>query len=276
VTGAGGLLGQAIRAELERRGHDALALTHEQLDVLDAPAVEQALERLRPDATVQCAGYTRADDAELEEAAAQALNAGATATLARASARLGFRLVYPSSDYVFDGRARQPYAPSAATAPLGAYGRSKVAGERAALAAPGALVVRTAWLYGSGGRNFVRTILGQAREGRSPLVVGDQIGSPSPAAVAAGAIVGLLEGAAPGGVYHAACRGQASWFELAREAVRLAGLDVPVRSARTEEVPRRARRPAYSVLDSSATEARVGPLPDWRAALAAASAEGAW
>lgn len=268
LTGAAGMLAQTARAEFEARGHQVDALDRVALDVTDPAAVDDAVRALRPDAVLQCAAYTRVDDAEREEPEAHRINAVATAHLARACRAAGARLVYPSTDYVFDGRATAPYTTDAPTAPLGAYGRSKLAGEAAARRAGEWLVVRTSWLYGAGGKNFVDTILERARQGGALRVVADQRGAPTWTGDLARVIAGLLEQRAPSGVYHATNQGETTWYGLAMEALRLAGVEAEVTPVTTAEFPRPAPRPAYSVLDCAATEAIVGEIPGWREGLA--------
>ena len=274
VTGARGMLARALLRELERRGHEVVGLGRDALDVTDADAVERAVREWVPDVVVQCAAYTRVDDAETDEAAAFAVNAEGTRNVARACRAVGARLVYPSTDYVFDGRASSPYRPDHPPAPLNAYGRSKLAGEEAAREAGDWVVARTSWLYGAGGRNFVSTILRRAMEGTPLRVVDDQRGTPTWTGALAVTLVGLLEADVPSGIYHTTGRGETTWYGFAREALRLAGIDADIVPVPTEAFPTPARRPRYSVLDCSSTEAVVGPLPDWRDALRAAIAEG--
>lgn len=273
ITGAAGMLARAARAEFLARGHQVEALDRTALDVTDAAAVHDAVVALQPDVVLQCAAYTRVDDAERDESRAHLVNASATAHLAAACRAVGARLVYPSTDYVFDGRATSPYTPDARTAPLGAYGRTKLAGEGAATSAGSYLVVRTSWLYGAGGRNFVSTILERGGRGEALRVVADQRGSPTWTGDLARTIATLLEREAPSGVYHATNRGETTWYGLAVEALRVAGLDAQVTPVTTAEFPRPAPRPAYSVLDCTSTEAVTGAIPEWREALAAALAE---
>jgi dTDP-4-dehydrorhamnose reductase len=273
VTGAGGMLAREVLREAARRGHVALAFPRAQLDVTDEAAVAAALRAAAPDVVVQCAAYTRVDDAEHEEAEAARVNAEATAFVARVCAGIGARLVYPSTDYVFDGTARVPYPPDAPTSPINAYGRSKLAGEHAALGGADALVVRTSWLHGPGGRNFVRTILARARTGAPLRVVNDQVGSPTSTLDLAAMIFGLVEGGAPAGIHHATNRGDTTWYGLACAALELAGIDAAIQPCSSGEFPQVARRPQYSVLDCAATYAITGPAPAWEDGLAAALRE---
>jgi dTDP-4-dehydrorhamnose reductase len=275
VTGAGGMLATALLAEITARGHVALPFTRAALDITDAAAVGKVLSSARPDVVVQCAAYTRVDDAEHEESRALDVNAHGTANVARACAAIGARFVYPGTDYVFAGDASVPYPPDAPTAPINAYGRTKLAGEAAARAAGDALVVRTSWLYGPGGRNFVGTVLRRARMGEPLRVVDDQHGAPTSTLDLAAMIVALLERGAPSGTYHATSRGDTTWYGLACAALELAGLAADITPCATADMPRPARRPAYSVLDCSTTYAVVGAAPHWRDALATALHAGA-
>jgi len=268
------MLARALIPELERRGHEVIGLGRDALDVTDADAVERAVREWVPDVVVQCAAYTRVDDAETDEATAFAVNAEGTRNVARACRAVGARLVYPSTDYVFDGGASSPYRPDHPTAPLNAYGRSKLAGEAAAREAGDWIIARTSWLYGAGGRNFVSTILRRALEGTPLRVVDDQRGTPTWTGTLAVTLAGLLEADVPSGIYHTTGRGETTWYGFAREALRLAGIDADIVPVPTEAFPTPARRPRYSVLDCSSTEEVVGPLPHWHDALGAAIAEG--
>jgi dTDP-4-dehydrorhamnose reductase len=277
IFGGTGMLGRAVVAEARRRGKAALALSYGQADVADAERVTYWAETFRPDVVVNCAAYTRVDDCEGDEAAATAVNGDAVAHVAAAAARVGARLVQVSTDYVFDGRAEAPYREDAATAPLSAYGRSKLAGERRALAGDGAdrtassgaqrtassgeqrnLVVRTSWLFGPGGPNFVAAIVGQIEQGKRQLrVVDDQTGCPTYTPYLARAIWDLAAAGATG-VFHYRNREPVTWFGFAREIAHLLDCSVGVTPATTAETPRPAPRPAYSVLDVTRFEKTVG------------------
>jgi dTDP-4-dehydrorhamnose reductase len=267
VMGARGMLARALLRELVSRGHAAVGLARGALDVTSMAAVSAAIERARPDAVVQCAAYTKVDDAESHEALAFAVNAEGTANVARACRTLGARLVYPSTDYVFDGSAVAPYPPAAPVAPINAYGRSKLAGELAAREAGDALIVRTSWLYGPGGRNFVETVLARARAGSPLLVVNDQRGAPTATPDLARMMVRLLERDAPAGIYHATNAGETTWYGLACAALEIAGVAAQIAPCGSGEFVTAARRPMYSVLDCSGTYEVTGPAPHWREAL---------
>jgi dTDP-4-dehydrorhamnose reductase len=269
VTGAGGMLARALVRDAAARGHNVVSLGRADLDVTDAGAVRAAVLGARPDVVVQCAAYTRVDDAEADEAAAFAVNAAATGHVADACTEAGARLVYPSTDYVFDGSATEPYAADAPTSPINAYGRSKLAGELAAARAD-TLVVRTSWLYGPDGRNFVSTILARARAGAPLRVVDDQKGAPTSTLSLAAVMLDLLERDAPPGIWHATDRGRTTWYGFATAALALAGVDADITPCSTADFPTPARRPAWSVLDCSRTYALVGEPPEWRDALAVA------
>lgn len=268
ITGTGGMLAHALVPELRGRGHETIALTRAELDVTDPTAVERALDRHLPDVVVQCAAFTAVDAAEERVEEAFAVNEEGTRNVARACQTHGTLLVYPSSDYVFAGSGERPYSPDDPIEPVNAYGRSKAAGETAAMEAGRALVVRTSWLYGAGGRNFVDTILGLARERDVLQVVNDQWGRPTWTGTLAACLAELAERGATG-VLHCTDGGEpVTWHGLAVEALKAEGLTTVVEPVSSGAFPRPADRPEYSVLDCSGTEALLGrPLPDWRATL---------
>ena len=258
VTGAKGMLGHRVVADARARGHEVTASDLPGLDLLDAGAVERFVGDLRLDAVINCAAYTAVDQAEQEEEVALRVNRDTAANLAAACPYL----VHVSTDYVFDGTATAPYTESAVPAPASAYGRTKLAGEEHVRAAGDQhAIVRTAWLYGAGGKNFVDTMLGLGRERDEVRVVFDQVGSPTWTGHLAPALVDIAERRGAG-VFHAAGGGRCSWFELAVEAMRVAGLDCRVVAIPSEEFPTPTRRPAFSVL---VTEREDGvQLPPWQ------------
>ena len=283
ITGAAGMLGSQLVLDAPA-GVDPVGT-----DLRPAPAggppvaapgtdlaEPEAVRRLFQDhgsfsGVIHAAAYTAVDQAESEEALAHRVNAEACAVLARACAERGVPLVVVSTDFVFDGSKRTPYREEDPVRPLGAYGRTKRAGEEAALAAwpGGARIVRTQWLYGPRGKHFPGTIVALARERGALSVVNDQIGSPTSTLELSPALWDVLARGAPG-IYHAACEGQASWFDLARESVRLAGLEgrVKLTPCTTAQFPRPAPRPAYSVLDcAKLARLRGRPLRTWTDAL---------
>lgn len=268
MTGAGGMLGRAVADSGRRLGHDVCALTRAELDITDADAVSALLAARRPHAVVNCAAYTDVDGAEADRAGALAVNATGAGAVASAAAEVGAAIVHVSTDYVFDGGKGEPWVESDPVAPLGVYGETKLAGERAVAAAnPAHAIVRTAWLFGAGGRNFVDTMLGLGLQRDEVAVVTDQVGSPTWTGHLADALVELAERPAETGVHHIAGGGACSWNELALEVFERAGVDCRVRPATTADFPRPARRPAYSVLASERRGALE--LPPWQDGVAA-------
>lgn len=274
VTGGGGMLATDLVDVLASAGEVVSAPGLGRLDVTDAGAVDRAVAG--HDVVVNCAAWTAVDDAESREGDAFAVNAVGPALLAAACRRHGARLVQVSTDYVFDGRAEYPYAEDAPPRPRSAYGRTKAAGEWAARAGHGdVVVVRTAWLYGANGRCFPRTIAGLARDGAPLAVVDDQVGQPTWTRDVAGLVVRLVGAEAPAGTYHATSGGATSWWGFAREVVAAAGGDPgAVRATATRPGSRPAPRPAYSVLGHDALErAGVAPIGHWRERWLAAAPE---
>jgi dTDP-4-dehydrorhamnose reductase len=262
VTGAAGMLGHEVVAAAERLGHEVAAWDLPGCDLTDGDATLHAVRRLAPRAVINCAAYTNVDAAESDEATATLVNADAAGNVARACAAAGARLVHVSTDYVFDGTKREPWVESDATSPLGAYGRSKLHGEdlvRAGLADHA--IVRTAWLFGPHGPNFVSTMLRLAAERDEVQVVTDQVGSPTFAGHLAPALVDMAE-RTDTGIFHGAGGGSCSWYELTLEAFDAAGISCRVLPTTAERFARPAPRPAYSVLGSEREHPIV--LPRWQ------------
>ena len=271
VTGAGGMLGRDVAAAARMRGHEVVALDHAALDITDPSATDRAVSLHHPDVVANCAAYTDVDGAESEERAAMRTNDEGAALLAAAAASVGAKVVQPSTDYVFDGTARRPYVESDVTEPISAYGRSKLAGETSvAVANPRHFVVRASWLFGTGGKNFVETMLRLGSEQPDVLVVSDQVGSPTYTRHLADGLVELAEGD-DFGIHHMAASGHCSWYEFAQEIFDQAAVDCHVMAATTEMLGRPAPRPAYSVLESD--HALPITLPDWHQGLAEYLAE---
>lgn len=272
VTGAGGMLGRDLLDVLADR--DVTALRRADLDVTDAAAVQSAVEAEQPDVVVNAAAYTAVDAAEEHEPAAFAANAVGPANLARACARTDARLLHVSTDYVFAGDASTPYAEDAPVAPRSAYGRTKAAGEWAVRAEhpAGSYIVRTAWLYGAHGANFVRTMVKLEGQRDTLDVVDDQRGQPTWSLDLARQVVALVDAGAPAGIYHGTASGETTWYGLTRAIFELLGADPNrVRPTTTDRFPRPAPRPAYSVLGhDSWAAAGLPPMRDWREALAQA------
>ena len=270
VTGAGGLLGGAVVRAATERGHDVCALDRTALDVTDAESVQGRLRYEAPAVVMHCAGYTGVDDAEDGPDQAMMVNRDGTHNVALTAAAIGASLMYPSTDYVFDGRSDRPYRPADKTHPLNAYGRSKLAGEKVLETTEARwAVVRTSWLYGPDGKDFIDVILG-ARYRSSPLeIVNDQVGCPTWSGSLAPALVELAEKGAIG-TYHLCDRGKATWLDFAKGAAILADLDVELEATTTEAWGACADRPRYSVLDSSKAEGLLGrSMPIWGESLRA-------
>jgi dTDP-4-dehydrorhamnose reductase len=259
VTGAAGMLGRDVTAAAARAGHAVTPLSRRELDVCDAAAVRAVVAAARPDAIVNCAAWTDVDGAEADERAATAVNGAGAGNVAAA----GAFVVHVSTDYVFDGTAREPYVESAPTAPVSAYGRSKLAGEHAvAEAAPDAhAIVRSSWLFGEHGANFVATMLRLAGERDSLTVVDDQVGCPTFTGHLAVALVEIAEHRLHG-IRHVAGAGSCSWHDLAAATFAATGADVELARGRTADLGRPAPRPAYSVLRSEHADTPV--LPPWQ------------
>jgi dTDP-4-dehydrorhamnose reductase len=267
VTGAAGMLGRDVVTAATRAGHDVVALSRRDLDITDARAVARAVLDAKPSAVVNCAAWTDVDGAEADEAGATAVNGEGAANIARAAAQAGALIVQLSTDYVFDGAAESPYVESSPVGPVSAYGRSKLAGERAvAQSAPRSAIVRASWLFGPGGRNFVDTMLRLAGERDEVTVVDDQVGCPTYTGHLATALVEIAERDLTG-VLHVAGTGSCSWHDLAAAAFQATGASVKLTRGSTADLARRAPRPAYSVLASERDDAPQ--LPDWREGLAA-------
>ena len=271
VTGAGGMLGRDAVAAARAAGHAVTALTRAELDVADAAAVRSGFERAQPEVVLNCAAYTNVDGAEEDEPEAMRVNGEGAANVASAAAAVDAEVVYPSTDYVFDGDKREPYLESDPVAPRSAYGRSKLAGERATVAAnPRHHVVRTSWLFGLAGRNFVDTMLRVGGDCADVSVVSDQVGCPTYTAHLAPALVALA-GSEHFGVRHLAAAGECSWFDFAQAIFGGAAISCVVKPTTTADFARPAPRPAYSVLRSERSDA--AELPHWREGLDAYLAE---
>jgi dTDP-4-dehydrorhamnose reductase len=269
------MLGHDLMEVVAAAGHEVVGMDLPDIDITSPASVTTALEAIRPDVVVNAAAYTAVDAAEEHEDVALRVNGDGPRVLAEAVAsRPSVRLVHISTDYVFPGDADTPYSEDATPGPRSAYGRTKLAGEQAVLTAvpDRGYVVRTAWLYGVHGANFVKTML--ALEGTKPeiAVVDDQRGQPTWSRDLAAQIVALVDADAPAGIYHGTSSGATTWFGFTREIYRLIGADPDrVRPTTTDAFPRPAPRPAYSVLGHERW-ALVGltPIRDWREALAEA------
>ena len=253
--------------------HEVVGMTHAELDITDFDAVRRACERERPNTVVNCAAYTNVDGAEDDLEGASRINVDGARNVAAAAAEVGASIVYPSTDYVFDGLKGGPYVESDMTRPLSVYGQTKAAGEAETAAANRLYyIVRSSWLFGVSGHNFVETMLSVAADQGHVVVVRDQVGCPTYTAHLADALVRLIETEAYGyGIHHIAGGGECSWYEFAQEIFEQARVVCQVMSMTTAELSRPAPRPPYSVLSTERREAVY--LPDWREGLAAYLAE---
>lgn len=272
VTGAGGQLARAL-AELAGESVQCLMMGRDACDLADDESIRKAVRFAAPEAIINCAAYTAVDRAENEQALANRINGAAVATLAQAAADCGAKLVQVSTDFVFDGESAHPYQPCSSTTPISAYGASKLAGERAALENADALVLRTAWVHGAGGRNFVEAMLRLMAERDSLAVVSDQIGTPTHARSLARAIWDLLA-IGVSGVRHFTDAGVCSWYDFAvaiqeeAHALDILTRKVAISPIRSKDYPQAARRPASSVLDKTETWRDLGWRSDhWRSEL---------
>lgn len=271
VTGAGGMLGRAVVGAAERAYHEVVAMRRGDLDITNAGQVASTIRTIRPDAVFNCAALADVDAAEDDLRTAMDVNSHGARELAAAAAEVGATIVYPSTDYVFDGAKMLPYVESDTPRPLSVYGQSKLAGEHAtAEANPRHFVVRTALLFGLEGTNFVDTMLRLATDHGEVLAVRDHVSSTTYTGHLAPALVRLLDGDAYG-IHHLTGAGECSPFELAEEAFRRAGVSARVLSCTTEELGRPAPRPPYSALATERPNAIQ--LPDWETGLDAYLAE---
>lgn len=268
VIGADGMLGRAVSAALLAAGVPIARPTLEQLDLTSRGSVGGAVAAGPWKAVINCAAYTDVDGAESDEKAAHAVNAEGPALLAEACAASGAQLVHISTDYVFSGKADRPYQTDDSMLPVGVYGKTKAAGEEAVMRASRRnIVVRTSWLYAPWAKNFVRTMAMLTRDKDELKVVNDQRGTPTSAEHLADVVVLLLRGQAKG-VFHATDGGECTWFDFACAIRDGLGHSCALSPCTTDEFPRPAPRPAYSVLDVSGTEEVVGAMPGWQANLA--------
>lgn len=273
ITGAQGQVGSELLATTPG-SWEVIPCGSKDLDVTRSDVVGSVLDRERPALVIHAAAYTDVDRAEREVERAEAVNAAGAANVVTAASAAGARMIYLSTDFVFDGALGRPYLPDDTARPLGVYGRTKLSGERAVLEQPGGLVVRTAWVYSARGRNFVRTMLTKMNAQESVEVVSDQVGTPTWARPLAQALWNAADQPKLAGVLHWTDAGVASWYDFAvaiQEEALVLGLlkrAVAIRPIRSVDLPRPARRPTYSVLDKTAGWAALGgPAAHWRANL---------
>jgi dTDP-4-dehydrorhamnose reductase len=268
VTGGAGRLARAVVAEFATRGIRAVSLTRQQLDIVSEAAVAEALREYRPRVIVNCAAYTDVDGAEEDPRRAFLVNGLAVKQLAALCRAEGIKLVHVSTDYIFDGTKGEPYRVYDPPGPVNRYGESKWWGEAAIREAGGDyLIVRISWLFGPGGRHFVNTVLREAEAGKVMKVVDDQYGCPTYAPDAARAIADLIAVGAQG-TFHATNAGETTWYRFARAVLEFSGIEARLEPCATEDFPRPARRPRYTVLDDFPLKEVIGyRLPPWEDAL---------
>jgi dTDP-4-dehydrorhamnose reductase len=270
VTGAAGQLGKDVVLELVRRNHEAFGADRQQLDITNEADVQAFIRDVKPDVILHCAAYTNVDAAEENEQVAYQINGLGTEYLAKAAKQVGAKMLYISTDYVFDGTATEPYNVDHPTKPIGAYGRTKLAGEEFLQKnLEQFFIIRTAWVFGVYGQNFVKTMLRLGKERGEIGVVHDQVGSPTYTVDLARFMVELME-TDKYGIYHATNSGVCSWYEFAVEIFKQTGLNVKVNPLTSDQFPRPAARPKYSVLSKKKIlEQDFTPLREWKEALAA-------
>jgi dTDP-4-dehydrorhamnose reductase len=271
VTGAGGMLGHDVVRVAEQGGHEVVALAREELDITDAQSAERVIRSALPEALINCAAWTDVDGAEEHFDDAVRANGHGARNLAAVAAAVGSKIVFPSTDYVFDGTKNEPYLESDPVNPISAYGKSKLVGEgETAANNPRHFIVRASWLFGTNGKNFVDTMLGLGRTLDEVVVVKDQVGCPTYTGHLAEGLVRLVEWE-DFGIYHMAGGGECSWYDFAIEIFDQAEVECRVLSQTSDMLDRPAPRPAYSVLVSEREPAIY--LPDWKEGLAAFLAE---
>ncbi|WP_028987330.1 dTDP-4-dehydrorhamnose reductase [Thermicanus aegyptius] len=265
ITGVGGQLGKDLMLLLKDRTYEVYGFSREELDVTDQFEVKKSIEEVHPDVVIHTAAYTKVDQAEEEMDLAFAVNGWGTRNVAVASEEVGAKLVYISTDYVFDGEKGKPYLEYDRTAPLNVYGASKEMGEQMVRDFHSRFfIVRTSWVYGAYGANFVKTMLRLGKEQLAVRVVNDQIGSPTYTVDLAEALLHLIE-TEKYGIYHLSNSGACSWYEFAKAIFEEVGMQVTVEPIPTEAFPRPAKRPKYSVLDHRAWRLNgFPPMPHWR------------
>jgi dTDP-4-dehydrorhamnose reductase len=273
ITGANGQLGNELRKLSPRYSHHRFFFTDvAELDITNPQAIEAFFADNRIDTVINCAAYTAVDKAESDEQTALLINSTAVQYLAQSCSTHQATLIHVSTDYVYDGQACTPYSENHPTAPLSAYGRTKLAGEKAALSTEKAVVLRTAWLYSAFGNNFVKTMLRLGKERESLNVVFDQTGTPTYAADLALCIMQVVEkdkeGQLQRGIFHFSNEGVCSWYDFAHAIMQIAGLPCAVHPIESKDYPTPAARPSYSVLNKAAVKAAYGVIvPHWRESL---------
>ena len=267
VTGVKGQLGHDVVLELEKRGHRAIGADVEEMDITDAEMVRQVMEETAPDAVIHCAAYTAVGAAEDNVSLCRRINAEGTANIARACRDLDCKMMYISTDYVFNGRGERPWEPDDEREPLNVYGQTKYEGELSVEMLEKYFIVRIAWVFGVNGKNFIKTMLNLGKTRDHLTVVDDQIGSPTYTWDLARLLVDMIE-TDRYGRYHATNEGLCSWYEFACEIFRQAGMPVEVEPVSSSQYPAKAVRPSNSRMDKSKLD-QMGfrRLPSWQDAL---------
>ncbi len=267
VTGVKGQLGHDVVNELKKRGHTAIGVDIDEMDITDAASVEHVIKEAAPDAVIHCAAYTAVDAAEDNEDLCRRVNAGGTANIAQVCGELNCKLMYISTDYVFSGQGTRPWEPDDERQPLNVYGQTKYEGELAVERLEKYFIVRIAWVFGVNGKNFIKTMLNLGKTRDTLTVVCDQIGSPTYTYDLARLLVDMI-GTDRYGRYHATNEGLCSWHEFAVEIFRQAGMNVNVIPVTSDQYPAKAKRPANSRMDKSKLDASgFERLPSWQDAL---------
>ena len=267
VTGVKGQLGHDVVNELEKRGHTAIGVDIDEMDITDAASVERVIKGAAPEAVIHCAAYTAVDAAEDNEDLCRRVNADGTANIARVCKELDCKLMYISTDYVFNGQGTRPWEPDDERQPLNVYGQTKYEGELAVEQLAKYFIVRIAWVFGVNGKNFIKTMLNLGKTRDTLTVVCDQIGSPTYTYDLARLLVDMIE-TDRYGRYHATNEGLCSWHEFAVEIFRQAGMNVNVLPVTSDQYPAKAKRPANSRMDKSKLDAAgFERLPSWQDAL---------
>ena len=261
VTGANGMLGQDLCPMLENIGAFVIPTDISNLDITDKNVVSEFVEQAHPDIIIHCAAYTNVDKAESDKETAYKINAQGSENIAIAASKINALLVYISTDYVFDGTAKTAYKPDDKTNPINVYGASKLAGEEEVKKyCKKYYIARTSWLYGHNGKNFVEAMISLAQKPELK-VVDDQTGCPTWTVELCRGIIKLIGEQKPYGTYHICGSGQTSWYNFAKEIFKLMNLDVNLKPCTTDEFPRDAKRPQYSVMDNNSI------CPDWKQSL---------
>lgn len=270
VTGVKGQLGYDVVRELEKRGHEAVGVDIEEMDITKADEVSRVMKSAAPDAVIHCSAYTAVDRAEEEPEICRTVNADGTANIAAVCAEIGCKLLYLSTDYIFSGDGERPWEPDDEPSPLNVYGQTKYEGEQAIKAKLDKyFIVRISWVFGINGSNFIKTMLRLGKENGAVKVVSDQIGSPTYTADLAVLLADMIESEAYG-QYHATNEGLCSWYEFAKEIFRAADMnDVTVTPVSTGEFPAKAKRPLNSRMNKERlVENGFRKLPSWQDAVA--------